>query len=326
MCDFLSAIYTRDGRLLHKPGLTNSHSHLAAMYGVQERQTDAPVQQFVRLELTPPSEDSDKDLFDFSKWREDVDEWEVPEWFDAAAKFDAFEQMRELLVAASQRPPGMYTGELLLVREGFYKATHCYVLSSGSAEVHAYKSVVRGFGEADIAVHDCDCTVFDKATCEVIGGEATFYGESSGTVQSGCANFHSVGKLTVTSYAMAYAKYPYRSSSEWFADEPVRSGRIIVEDNAVLYHQACHEVAAQERAVVIVNCDAPSGKITHDPNATILYPWKSSEYWNASKLTVVEEPVGYKFRFPGEEPYVEYDWMHQTVEVETVVEVPAETA
>ena len=96
MCNFLSAIFTRDGRLLCEPQYTDSHSDLIAAFGIKERTTDAPVQQFVRLELTPPEPFG----IDLTKWRENVDEQEVPEWFDKAMRFDAFEQMRELIAAS----------------------------------------------------------------------------------------------------------------------------------------------------------------------------------------------------------------------------------
>jgi len=96
MCNFLSAIFTRDGRLFCQPQYTDSHSDLMAAYGIKERQTDAPVQQFVRLELIPP----EPFVLDMAKWQETIDEHEVPAWFDNAKRFDAFEQMREIIINA----------------------------------------------------------------------------------------------------------------------------------------------------------------------------------------------------------------------------------
>jgi len=71
--------------------------------GIFERDTTAPVQQFVRLELTPPSDYDEAAYFDFSKWQENVDQQEIPEWFDKASRFDAFGQMRDLLEDAKER-------------------------------------------------------------------------------------------------------------------------------------------------------------------------------------------------------------------------------
>jgi len=96
MCNFLSAIFTRDGRLICQPQYTDSHSDLMAAYGIKARQTDAPVQQFVRLELIPP----EPFVLDMAKWQETIDEHEVPAWFDDAKRFDAFEQMREIIANA----------------------------------------------------------------------------------------------------------------------------------------------------------------------------------------------------------------------------------
>ena len=77
MCNFLSAIYLRSGSLICQPQFTDSHSELIEANGINERETDAPVQHFVKLELTPPQQFT----IDMSEWTECVDQHEVPEWF-----------------------------------------------------------------------------------------------------------------------------------------------------------------------------------------------------------------------------------------------------
>ena len=93
MCNFLSAIYTRNKRLIASPEYTDSHSDLLRFHGIKERDTSAPVQQFVRLELIPSSS---ADVADVSTWKEVLDEHEVPEWFDKAARHSAFYDLREV--------------------------------------------------------------------------------------------------------------------------------------------------------------------------------------------------------------------------------------
>lgn len=95
MCTFLSAVYTRTGKLVCEPGFSNSHSDLLRHAGIHERNTLAPVQNYVRLELSPTR--NCDDILDFSSWKEYLDERENPVWFCSAARFDAFDRMRDVL-------------------------------------------------------------------------------------------------------------------------------------------------------------------------------------------------------------------------------------
>jgi len=122
MCSFLSAIYLRTGKLICQPEFTDSHHELMEANGVAERDTTAPVQQFVKLELVPSPPPANNVPFDeslylsFDKWHEVVDEHEVPAWFDAAARFDAFTALRDLLAAAANREGARLFGGLVFVK------------------------------------------------------------------------------------------------------------------------------------------------------------------------------------------------------------------
>ncbi len=87
MCNFLSAIWTRGGKLICQPQYTDSHSGLLEANGIVEKNTAAAVQDFVRLELTPP--EIEDEFLDFLAWDEGVDEHEVPAWFDEASNVTA---------------------------------------------------------------------------------------------------------------------------------------------------------------------------------------------------------------------------------------------
>lgn len=151
MCHFLSAVFTEDGRLYCDPSASNSHSALMAEHGLKERETDAPVQKFVRLELTPGAK-----LLDFSTWHERVDEHEVPAWFDKAKRFDAFEQMREILAEAASLKPGKHCGKLVIATTGRWELENCLVIIAGDAHVTlSYCRVVSVAGKANVFASHC---------------------------------------------------------------------------------------------------------------------------------------------------------------------------
>ena len=138
MCNFLSAIWTRPGKLICEPTYTDSHSDLIEAFGLREKMTTAPVQDFVRLELTLP-DGSENEFFDFAKWREQIDEREVPTWFDDAARFDAFESMRELLAAARDRSDkSLVLGSLVFAKASAMRVIGCRVTAWSGSNVTAY--------------------------------------------------------------------------------------------------------------------------------------------------------------------------------------------
>lgn len=155
MCNFLSALFTRPGKLICQPLYTDSHSELMEWAGIRERETTAPVQQFVRLELTPPENCSD--WLDVANWKENIDEREVPEWFDKAARFDAFEQMRTIIAESITDDPGerLVFGKLMILR--------------GEAKVKVKSSRV-------FLLDNSTATLWDNST-------ATLWGNSTATLR-----------------------------------------------------------------------------------------------------------------------------------------------
>ncbi len=135
MCDFLSAIATRDGRVLCEPML-DSHTDLIAHFGIRETTAPAEAQSFVRIEYTPKVVEGRKTYLDFSSYTLRVDEMTTPAWFDAerfdatrAALSAALERMtirddrqivvgRAVMVAATGRLRKMVGGRLLAVEKG----------------------------------------------------------------------------------------------------------------------------------------------------------------------------------------------------------------
>ena len=169
MCNFLSAIYLRTGKLLCQPEFTDSHDELLRANHIIERQTNAPVQQFVKLELTPPAEFTT----DTSKWAKRVDQNEVPAWFDQAARFDAFEQMSDVIAAA------LVIGDRDLLLGGFWilsrnadvqLAKHCRIYSvSENAEI----DYVSGNAEIDYVYGTAEIgSVYGNAKIGSVSGSA----------------------------------------------------------------------------------------------------------------------------------------------------------
>jgi hypothetical protein len=75
MCNFFSAIWTRDKQLCWH-WCTDHHSDLMAIFGLK----DSSEKHFVRIEFTPPSDL--KTVTDVSTWNFDLDEQRRPGWFD----------------------------------------------------------------------------------------------------------------------------------------------------------------------------------------------------------------------------------------------------
>ena len=180
MCNFLSAIFTATGKLICEPVYTDSHSELLDFANIKERDTTAPVQQFARLELRPP-EDSEKWLA-LENWTEHVDEHEVPAWFDKAAHFDAFAQMRDIISAAITDGDGRLTfGKLMILRSGSARCRSGRVVALGSSTVTALgSSTVTALGSSTVTAWDSSkVTAWDSSTVTALGSSTVTALDSS---------------------------------------------------------------------------------------------------------------------------------------------------
>jgi hypothetical protein len=75
MCKFYSAIVMRNGDLLHNGNLM-SHEDIIRLFNINDSQVNCD--KFVRVEFTP---DDDSDYPDIEKYKLNVDEDTIPEWF-----------------------------------------------------------------------------------------------------------------------------------------------------------------------------------------------------------------------------------------------------
>src|SRR6185437_10803222 len=92
MCNFKSAIVTKDGVILHHE-LTDSHSELIQHFKLHERRGPGQVQNFIKVEFTPTDLKFD-DPASYVLW---VDETETPAWFDEDAKHKTSEFLRDVI-------------------------------------------------------------------------------------------------------------------------------------------------------------------------------------------------------------------------------------
>ncbi len=109
MCQFFSAIWTRDNRLLWH-WATDHHSDLMALYGLDESRE----QHFVRCEFTPP-ESRDETTLDASNWRFRLDEERRPGWFDAEVEGECVKQLQRTLQARILNGPRKMVDESVCV-------------------------------------------------------------------------------------------------------------------------------------------------------------------------------------------------------------------
>lgn len=82
MCQFLSALVTKDGQVLHASEYTDSHEVLVRYFGYakNDQQLNDDRRLFVRVEFTPPGDLST--VVDIKKWRFLLDESVAPAWFN----------------------------------------------------------------------------------------------------------------------------------------------------------------------------------------------------------------------------------------------------
>ena len=78
MCNFKSAIVTRDGTIFEYPE-TDSHEVIIAAHGFKDDGSPIASRSWVRVEFTPPSDI--KEITDKSKWTLKVDEASAPDWW-----------------------------------------------------------------------------------------------------------------------------------------------------------------------------------------------------------------------------------------------------
>lgn len=197
MCNFFSAIFTRDGRLLSNSANIDHHSQLIELFKVHERPSHAPVQNFVRLELTPPDDKSK--LLDLNSWQFHVDECEVPGWFDDDAQLEARGYMHDELQEAMDREPGMYVDELIIATTGEYTLRGGRAILFGDAVVWAERSVVECYGNSKCYNGRlCEVTAHDNATVSINNGILEAHGSSNGYGCDSAISLHDTASFNVT--------------------------------------------------------------------------------------------------------------------------------
>jgi hypothetical protein len=90
MCQFLSAIVTRQGNVYCNP-LTDSHEDLIEIFGIKDTK---PMQNFVRVEFTP---ETTTDMVNVEKYKLRVDEPSTPNWFDNELREKTIDRLKAIL-------------------------------------------------------------------------------------------------------------------------------------------------------------------------------------------------------------------------------------
>lgn len=127
MCQFLSAIVTRQGDIYSHP-LTDSHTDLITLFNLKEGKA---AQNFVRVEFTAQG----ADIFDVNKYKFRVDETRTPAWFDDEVLGMTIVKLRVLVkkcIIVDERP--LLIGGTYLIGD---KAKIAKVSSARIIAVHA---------------------------------------------------------------------------------------------------------------------------------------------------------------------------------------------
>ena len=93
MCNFKSAWVKRNGDIIMSPYI-DSHEMLNRAYSITKDDIAGRLQNAIRIEFFPT-----KDILDVDSYKLNVDEKEIPDWFDSAMRFDITERMKEKIKA-----------------------------------------------------------------------------------------------------------------------------------------------------------------------------------------------------------------------------------
>jgi hypothetical protein len=89
MCNFLSAIVTRQGELFCNP-LTDAHEDLIELYQLK----DNGMNHFIRVEFSP---EDHNDLAKIECYKLEVDESSTPKWFDEELEAKVIRKLKSIL-------------------------------------------------------------------------------------------------------------------------------------------------------------------------------------------------------------------------------------
>ena len=81
MCQFLSAVVLKSGKILMDPEHTDSHSDLLRANNLKDNEQSLLREKFARIEFVPPEDVSQ--VINLSKWRLILDEQRTVSWWDA---------------------------------------------------------------------------------------------------------------------------------------------------------------------------------------------------------------------------------------------------
>ena len=168
MCEFKSAIVTRDGRLWHSE-FTDAHENIRELYDLHEGSPEmiaAKGPNFVRVEFRP----SWSNPFDLDSWMFCVDEPEVPDWFTDDLRVATIAELRSIVggMLISTGTHSLVCGRTVIVGGDAVvnRAWFCRIFVLGKATVTARDNAkVEAWDKATVTARgNATVTVWDNAT------------------------------------------------------------------------------------------------------------------------------------------------------------------
>ena len=215
MCEFKSAVITRDGKVWHSE-FTDAHEDIIEMYDLYEGSPETNTVRganIVRVEFVPDW----KKPFDLDRWDFRVDEPSPPEWFTDSVRDAAVSQLRDIAsgMMVTDGEVRLVIGKSLLVGGGarVRRASFARIWAFGNATVEAWgnatvkawdNATVEACGNATVKAWD-NATVkaWDNATVEA-WGNATVKAFDNATVEAcGNATVEARGNATVKAWGNA---------------------------------------------------------------------------------------------------------------------------
>jgi len=122
MCKFYSAIVMRSGDILHDEHLM-SHEDIIRLYNINDSQINCD--KFVRVEYTP---DESSDFPDISKYKLNVDEDSIPDWFEKHREY-TIERLKSFVEKR------IITTDRKILTGGLYVVKNCKIDKLISAQI-----------------------------------------------------------------------------------------------------------------------------------------------------------------------------------------------
>lgn len=233
----------------------NSHQQMLEELGIKDDYLHAS-KTFVRVELTPPNDNTRSLIEPLNKWRLRVDQDITPEWWDEKADRQRVEEAVEIW-----RKGHVFTEGKHIVKVG---------------EVYAYdRATVKAYGSATV-------TAYDSAAVTALGSATVEANDNTKVRAHACAKIYAFGKTTVEAFGNATVKAWDSATVEACGSAKVEAfGNATVKARNIVKVIACDNAKVEAYNNVIAKA--------YDNAKVLAYDSARVETWSRAAVIYPEE-------------------------------------